>query len=159
MKEENIRNHIDTLISRYGWMVMSVGGGAGEMGYAYTIGLTRQYAHPEVLVFGLPFQVAHGILGSLVTCIEAEGRPLPLRRPLREVASAPVQLIPILRAYRTGAYSFFNGARAYYGTNIVEAVQLVWPDTAGRFPWMPGFNEMSRVPLLDEPGLSHYRND
>ncbi len=137
-------------------MVQAVGGGADEPGFSYTIGLNDRDNHPEILVFALPVSAARSLLGNLVRLIEDGDQPLPLRSLIDDIANYPVQLIPILRPYRTGQYTFFNVARAYYEAIIVDAVQLVWPDEAGRFPWTNGFDERYRVPLLDQPGLSKY---
>ncbi len=152
-----VKQHVEPLIRRHGWMIQGVGGDE-ELSFAYTIGLTERSNHPELLVFALPPEVFHPILNELAGRVVRGGQVLPLRHRIDDVANYPIQLIPIARPYRTSQYIFFNVARCYHQTVIVEAVQLVWPDAAGRFPWEDGFDTRYATPILDAPGLAGYRN-
>ncbi len=151
-----VKQHVEPLIRRHGWMIQGVGGRDGELSYAYTIGLNK-LSHPDILVFGLPPDIGHSILNELAGRV-VQGGILPLQYPIHDVANHPLRLLPIARAYRTGQYAFFNVARWYYRAVIVDAVQLVWPDAAGRFPWDEGFDRRCATPILDAPGFAGYRN-
>ncbi len=152
-----LQQHVEPLIRRHGWMIQGVGGGEEELSYAYTIGLSQD-GHPEILVFGLAQEVFHPMLNELAGRVVQGGQGLPLRHRIDDVATYPIQLIPIARPYRTHQYAFFNVARRFYRTVIVNAVQLVWPDAMGRFPWEDGFDTRYATPILDMRGLAGYRN-
>jgi Domain of unknown function (DUF4262) len=70
--EDEIHDHYDELIARFGWMVLSVGGGSlARPPWSYTIGLSRGFDHPELVVVGLPYRRAHAMLNGLSTQVAA----------------------------------------------------------------------------------------
>jgi hypothetical protein len=131
------------LIETHGWAVRIVSPRLGEEGisFAYTVGLTAM-GHPEVVEQGLPNEVGQTFLnmvgeevrggrrfepGSIVTDLSAGGQPVAFLR----VSDA----------------SGLTAVEQVYG--VVDALQLVWSDSAGRLPWESGFAPgATREPLL-----------
>jgi Domain of unknown function (DUF4262) len=64
--EEEIHDHYDELIARFGWMVHHIGGGSlNRPPWSYTMGLSLAFDHPEFVVVGLPPPRAQGLLNTL----------------------------------------------------------------------------------------------
>jgi hypothetical protein len=131
------------LIERHGWAVRMVAPRLGEEGtvFAYTVGLTA-IGHPEIVEQGLPNDIGQSFLnivgeevrkgrrfeaGSIVTDLSEGGQP-----------------VAFLRVDDT---SGLTAVERIYGA--VNALQLVWSDSAGRLPWELGFAPgADRQPLL-----------
>lgn len=139
-------------IARLGWHVVRMLAGKGEPSYAYSIGLQRTYRHPELIVFGLPPATMQGILERLVaevrwgTCFAAGDR-------------TGVALDECECAFRDVPARFhdthFGYAVGYYGNVAFSALQCVWPDRSGCYPWDPEFDEALRKvqPVLADPAF------
>ncbi len=139
-------------IERQGWHHLSVDGAAGEPGYAFTLGHFLKRDHPELIVVGLKDTLASRLLDSAAVGITGLGRRL---RPFQvygdiadglEVVFLPVAL-PAYNEYLGYANWFYADLPAPY-----PALQMVWPDPNGVFPWQPGYDARFRraQPLLGE---------
>ena len=67
------------MIDDYCWAVAGVDGTARSPGWAYTIGLTASYSHPELVIVACSVEQAHRQLQSLVNDIERGHRLKPGR--------------------------------------------------------------------------------
>lgn len=141
-------------IDKFGWHVMGVDGEDDYPGFAFSIGFYYQYQHPEVLIMGLPPELAHTILASIQEMLAAGGRIQPWS-VVDEVASFPLTAVPIhfnhYRAHLGYAMWFYQSLAAPF-----PALQLVWPDRAGVLPWQEGYDrqyfQLQRV-LSEERAL------
>lgn len=120
-------------IATYGWFIQGVEKDRWRPGFAYTVGLTP-LGHPELLVTGMKPRAAAGLLNGIAhhqVCHDGSALVPGDRQPLRDgmaieivdVAEPTVHLVM---------------ARELYGTDI-RAVQLVYADDRGRWPWEVGF--------------------
>jgi hypothetical protein len=115
--------------------------------WTYTIGLVRSFDHPELVMTGMPFDVAPGLLTEVVEHI---------RRGERFDASSPPLALADSYALGFGAVHSsewdegrFNQWLNYYDRlgdepPIPKAVQVLWPDADGRFPPDPMFCPRAR---------------
>lgn len=130
--------HMEALIAEYGMAVNPVMPSGDAPPFAYSVG-QQPKGLPELIVFGLPPQVAGAMLYTLAGHIEAEhaaGRAVgagfivvpdvPVRTALLEVPAAAAS------EYATVAHERSAGQATY--------LQVVWPDEAGVFPWEPGYD-------------------
>ena len=101
-------------------------------GFTYTVGLTP-LGHPELLVYGLPPEVAERLLNVLVREIR-QGRQL---RPGDQVRQ-PGNAAAIFTAIAVLDDDDLEMVREIYGSSDY-ALQLVWSDEHGRFPWADGY--------------------
>jgi Domain of unknown function (DUF4262) len=124
------RARVRKRLATYGWTVQTVDGWPP---FAYTIGLWR-LGHPELVLFGLEPQKAYGLLGVIAedVCINGrrvadgdeffegdwEFKAFALPKPGQVVARANV---------------FFRRKPR----QSVPALQLVYPDVHGVWPWEP----------------------
>lgn len=134
------------LIDQFGWAVRHVGAGAakGEAAFTYTVGLTAMQ-HPEVVVTGLPSDVAKAFLNNIGQDVR-EGKRFSagLVTDGLTTPSAPVVFI------RADDVRGLTAVAQVYGR--VEALQMVWPDSTGRLPWVQGYkNPPEAQPLLGDP--------
>ncbi len=102
--------------------------------YSYSVGMWHSFEQPEVVVFGLPKEVADELLNALADDA-AEGKTflagskhdgVLVGYPARFLGVPPEQAavhLPLV-------------AWAYAG-DAAPTVQLVWPDKQGRWPWDP----------------------
>ncbi|MCA8964061.1 MAG: DUF4262 domain-containing protein [Planctomycetes bacterium] len=139
-------------IDENGVHIVHVAESARGPGYSYTIGMPYSFDHAEVIVFGLPPDVAEALLDA-VADEAADGNKF----------AADGQHDGLLQGYPV---KFFAVAKGWYPEFLETAlwahegdgfdcVQLVWPDKQGRWPWRDdvreGFAEMQPVLGRREP--------
>lgn len=126
---------VESDVQEFGWHVVLVSPSEGQPAFAFTIGLFRNYQHPEVIVFGLPEKAAHSILNLIGKAVKG-GRRINSGDRSRE----------FLQRYECTFVSFprylyadhLGYAQRFYGGDDFPALQCVWPDREGRYPWEPG---------------------
>lgn len=134
---------------------MNVLGDAEHPPFSYTIGLFHSYGYPELLIYGLPREVAHAVL-TIATNAAASGTPLNLDEPTEELLEGySCVFVPVpLHEYP----EHVGFARWYYEGDVFPVQQVVWPSKAGLFPWHPEaphvFREKQPVLGRDERGVS-----
>src|SRR5687767_12106802 len=107
-------------IERCGWMVQAV---SGRPRLAYTVGLTER-GLPELVTTGLAPARAHVLLNSVAAAglVLVPGESVQVGEQVLEVVEVP----------HPDAHLFT--ALALYG-DALRAVQLVWADERGHWPW------------------------
>jgi len=137
-----MQDHLDEVRSkmlRHGWAVHYVE--ANRTPYAYTVGLTRRDL-PELLVTGVSPQGASRLLTSAV------------EYALRGAALAPgaqwtLRAGPRVEAVEVEHPDAHMGAAVAFFADELRAVQLVWADGRGRWPWAADFCDGGgRQPVL-----------
>jgi hypothetical protein len=128
---------VEADIERVGWscigVMPTVDDPPDEPSFSYTIGLREQGDHPELIIAGLPYKVAHTILTTAFALIKEEGI----------VFTDGTYSDDLFERYRAVFRSMppdgkpLNVARLYYGTEELDALQIVWPDRNGWFPGDP----------------------
>jgi len=134
-------------IEEYGWHVVFVAEEPDTPRFAFTVGLYYRYAHPEILVMGLRQPTAHSLLHSMVARIQ-HGERFESGAFITGIASFPLALVPVhtdhFREYLGYGIWFYRSLSAPF-----PALQLVWPDGSGLFPWQSSydvrFNGLQRV--------------
>jgi hypothetical protein len=122
-----------------GWIVQYVED--DRTPYAYTIGL-HDRGLPEFLVTGLPPKRALWLLETFVKRALVGRRPAPGER-LPLPAGTRLEIVKVEHPD-----AHMDMAVALEGRDI-QAVQLVWADDRGRWPWAKGFDDGRRTqPVL-----------
>ena len=62
---DECRLEVHRCITAYGWFIQAVEAGAHNPDWAYTVGLSAGFDHPELIVVGLPYPDAGGLLNAL----------------------------------------------------------------------------------------------
>jgi hypothetical protein len=136
------------LVERHGWAVVKVPEDDRGPGFAYTVGLTRAFGHPEVLISGLDLDLLHDLLNDVGAQVRDGARFAPGDDSDDVLEGYPVTF----RAIVPAAFGTYLGAAVrFYGDAPFEALHCIWPDRAGRFPWDAGVTEWAR---WAQPALS-----
>ena len=140
-------------IQKYGWHCLNIFADDRHESFSYTIGLFHTYGYPELLIYGLPRDVAHSVL-TIAADAAARGRPLDVREPTDElIEDYQCVFVPVPLAEYSEHFGF---ARWYYEGDTFPVQQVVWPSKAGLFPWHPeaslAFRE--KQPVLGQHGRS-----
>jgi hypothetical protein len=128
--EEYLAELRETVL-KHGWAVQYVE--SERMPFAYTIGLTR-YGLPELLTTGLPPRRSARLLNAL-------GRRAVSGQPSKhgaQVALLAGPLVEMVEVEHPDVYLIFAGAM--FGDEVT-ALQAVWVDSRGRWPWSPRFDD------------------
>ena len=126
-------------ISARGWVVQYVEG--ERRPFAYTIGL-HDRGLPELLVTGLAPTRAEWLLNTFAKRAVA-GRRYVAGDEVRLPAGTHLEIVDVEHPD-----AHMGLAIAIEGRDIT-AVQLVWADSRGRWPWAPGFDDGHRLqPVL-----------
>lgn len=136
---EEYLDELRATIRIYGWAVQGVED--DRRPYSYTVGL-HDRGLPELLVTGLPPERAAGVLNDVAAAAVA-GRVF---EPGAHVAVGDGPLLEIVEVDHPDAH--LNFALAVGGADI-RALQLVWADHLGRWPWAAGWaHGRRRQPVL-----------
>ena len=135
MNDFDVFSNIDNRIKQYGYSYIATG--IDETSMTYTVGLSDSDL-PEIVVFGLPLELAVVMLSDAVKLLK-EGK-LPLDTPLHEIANFSC-VCKQVSAERGVGYINVANARAGRPVNLI---QLVWPDEKGHFPWQKKFDKKLR---------------
>src|SRR5947209_3318154 len=119
-------------VQEVGWHVLLIPEDEEGPAFAFTVGLYHSFQHPEVLIMGLDPGIMHRILNIIGEDAKA-GRHY---EPEKEYPD-------ILEGYRCafeeidkGLYEEYLGyAIWFYRGSAFPALQCVWPDHEGRYPW------------------------
>lgn len=117
--------------------------------FAYSIGLWKNYQHPEIIAFGLTEETLHVIISIAAEQVQ-EGKPLQTGQDYDLFFDRfKATFITVDPAY-IGSY-YFREAVSYYHTAAFPVQQLVWVDRHNRYPWEEGFEAefIYKQPLLD----------
>lgn len=121
---ENVREH--------GCHVMKIGADEEGPGFAYSIGLTKNYRQPELICFGLDLDLMHGMINAMRDRMAAGTKFEDRQRVSDLIEGYDCEL----RKMSVTFYRDFLGyARWFYAGDQFEAFQIVWPDKAHRYPW------------------------
>ena len=148
MTDHQAQIHRD--IARVGWHVVKVRERteADEPPFAYTLGLTRTYGHPELMIVGLDLDDMHAVLNDLGDLVKA-GRVFASMDEVAEILEGCLcRIAPVAHSQLD---MWVGQALEYYGNADVTLLQCLWPDRNGRFPGDADFDE--RLSLL-QPLLS-----
>lgn len=130
-----------------GWALASVASSGRRVGFSYTIGLTRHHGHPELLASGLPPAEAEGLLSELADRVRRGCRFHP-GDVLSPDGAHRLQLVRVADATRLGHAQEIYASAA----GLVPALQVVWSDHDGHWPWHPAWpGRVSDQPLFGLP--------
>lgn len=131
-------------VKEHGWVVMGIGAGQGEPSFCYTVGFTAM-EHPEVIVFGLAFEIGQTLLNDMGSKI-MDGRKYADGEIVDDlVVGYPVTFISV-----TDSRKLLTMANRLYGKpgKPIAAIQLILPDAEHHWPWDP--DSKLTYPLLGD---------
>jgi hypothetical protein len=135
-------------VNTVGWSVVMIEATEYLPSFAYTIGLWKNYSHPEIIIFGLSVKTFHTVLNIAGEDIKNGKRYTTDTQYSDFFEEGNSQIITVdqrnIKDYFGYAIWFNNGAE-------FPAQQLVWTDRNNKFPWQEGYEDefIYRQPLLD----------
>lgn len=117
-------------------------------GFAFSIGLYKNYGHPEIICFGLTVDNMAEILTGICETVKKGATYVPDKSYDDILADHDVRF---LRADKSYYADYVGYACWYYEGHEFPLLQLVWPDRDRKFPWEDGFDAELKFnqPLLD----------
>lgn len=149
----SIQQRIHDDVSRFGWHVVKVLGDEDFPAFAYTVGLTVTYEHPEVIVFGIgdDLDLMHHLLAVIQRRVE---KGEAFHHGARKTGILPGVSCHFAR-FPTSAYEEHLGqaVRHLGGERSFSVVQCIWPDKKRRLPWDPkvDLGLLARQPVFLRP--------
>ena len=144
-------------VESHGWFCLSVLADGTEPGFSYSVGLAQTLRSPECIIFGLPSELMHSMLGRIFDQLKAgavleDGRRWSGLIEGFDCISRPVHPSRVVRKHFSSAPWYWN-----YPTKRdrpLAAYQIFWPGAvSGQFPWESGCDPQVRdlQPLLYLP--------
>lgn len=124
-------------VAESGCHVVGVLGDETGPAFAYSIGLFHNYDHPEILLFGLAHDLMHRLINNMRDEIQGGARFVPGSSYPEILARFDCHFLPVHRSHFRELLGY---ARWFYGGDEFQAIQCVWPDMQGHFPWQPECN-------------------
>lgn len=136
-------------VDEYGLHIVHVPEENDGAGFSYSVGLWHNFEQPEVIVFGLSTEVAHELLNLLADEADEGARFTAGTRHDGLLHGYPVRFVEVPKEVYADYLGFATWA--YEGGDFA-AVQLVWPDKQGRWPW----DETARIGFRRaQPVIAH----
>jgi Domain of unknown function (DUF4262) len=124
-------------IDEYGWHVVMVPEDDLGPGFAYSIGLYKNWKHPEIIMFGLPIDILHRAINNA-----GEEVRLGKRFEDSDHSDEIFEGYPVaFRQVSPENYDEYLGqAIRYYGEESFPVLQGFWSDKRGHYPWDSDFS-------------------
>lgn len=152
MSNEKRTSPIADHVEKYGFHVTKVMGDEEVPSFAYTVGLGETARHPEIVIFGLndDLDAMHRLLNTLGARVREGER---FEHGARAEGLLTGFACAFARFPRSAFEEHLGQALAHYGKRKLEAVQCIWPDTRGAFPWEPTVipGVLARQPVFLRP--------
>ncbi len=143
-------------VAKFGWHVVMIEATDYFPSFAYTVGLWKNYNHPEIIAFGLSLKTLHLILNDAGDNIKKGGHYETGKVYSDFFTNGDVQFVSVdkrsMRDYFGYAIWFNEGVD-------FPALELIWTDRGNKFPWDDGYEEefQYKQPLLDRNAEFKYR--
>lgn len=139
-------------VSSIGWHHVHVQAERGTPGFAFSLGFYANYNHPEIIVFGLPPQIAQQLLNIAAVAVAGAKIRYATYKPYDDLAEGmKVAFVPVARQH----YPTYLGYAGWFYESTgpgFPVLQMVWPDKQGRLPWESGYDisYAKFQPMLDK---------
>ena len=150
-ESEYDKNLLKTLES-VGWHNVHISEEGNTPAFAFSIGHFYKSNHPEVIVVGLKPEISQQLLNIVaIKVVGAKIRIEPYKKYTDMTEGLSLVFIPVSLDH----YGKYLGyANWFYGSmsKPYPALQMVWPDKAGIFPWEQNYDErfLQLQPVLGE---------
>jgi hypothetical protein len=143
-------------IKKFGWTVILIETSDYLPGFGYTVGLWKNYNHPELISFGLSTETLHAILNIGGEIVKSGTQLLKHKTYDDFFENGPAQFLNVDHA---NTPDYFGYAIWFNDSSDFPAMQLIWTDRNKRFPWEADFEEefIFKQPLLDRNANFKFR--
>lgn len=132
---DEIRRRMDAVISETGWWVQAVLPGPDNPFFAYSIGMTESFGHPEFLMLGFSPELMHTLINGIGELVRQGARFGD-----RDTSDKVIRGFPVVfrEPEDSAAAEFALAAVSRYGQGRFRLLQCFLPDASGLFPWDEG---------------------
>lgn len=126
-------------VQEHGFAIVPVKGNGKDIpGYIYSVGLGQKFGHPELVILGLPDDLIQELVTNIIAQLNKgamfeDGKVYP-----GMFSEFAVGFLTIKDEFKS---TIMDATAAFYGANQFDAMQVVWPDPQGYFPWEQEFDE------------------
>jgi hypothetical protein len=143
--DKHEQNFVDN-IREHGWFGTHVASDNEGPGFGYTTGFWLKFKFPELIVFSLGRQVVHDTFWHMYRELEA-GRRFAIGEPDNSIfQNFAALLLPVSRSHYR---DHLGWSRWFHGSDEFQCLQLVFPDSSGRYPWSEGASDSFRATQPD----------
>jgi len=136
--DSQAEKEIRRIVQEYGWYVALFEADTATPAFAYTIGLWKNYGHPEIISFGLSVQTMGKILNLVGEKVKS-GRPLLKNSNDFDILEkSPVRFMEV---HPGNIPDWFGYCQWFNDYKEFPALQLFWPDKSGEFPWEHAYDQ------------------
>ncbi len=155
MKNENHIKHnketeklIIENVNKYGWHVALFESDNYLPSFGYTIGLWKNFNHPELITFTLETSIIHSVLNNAGNDIKKGNKIILNKNYNNYLDKFEVQFLSVAD---DNINDWFGYGLWFNDYKIFPALQLIWPDKKNKFPWEDKFDPKYKLyqPLLD----------
>ncbi len=130
--DAELREWMVRTAEEHGTAVLHVAGDDSGAPFAFSAGVWRRFGKPEVVVIGLPRDVAHSVINTYARRVAAGERFVPGQLYEGFLKGLPV----VVENVAHGHYpQFLGSAMLLYEGDDFPAIQLVVASPDGKFPW------------------------
>lgn len=122
-------------VKKFGWSCIGIAPEGTSGPFSFTVGFEQTYGHPELAIFGLPGEVAHGIFANAAHLIKTGRKFEPGTTTDELLQSFECSMVEVPKAAYREHFGFANW---FYEGEGYRMTQIAWPDKNGLFPWQPG---------------------
>jgi len=147
--DKQAQKDIKKIVKEYGWYIALFEADTATPAFGYTIGLWKNFNHPEIISFGLPTETLHEILNTAADMVK-QGQKINLNVSNDEILEGfPVQFKQV---HSTNIADYFGYGLWYNDYKEFPAIQLIWPDNNSNYMWDSGYAETLKFnqPLLED---------
>ncbi|MGB4775111.1 MAG: DUF4262 domain-containing protein [Daejeonella sp.] len=151
-------NKFSADIESFGWTVILLEPTHYLPPAAYTVGLWKNYQHPELIVFGLSLPALKELLNTGAEMVK-DGQVMTVGKVYDDFLENNHTEFVAVNSNNISDY--FGAAIDFYKTKDFPALQLVWTDQNNNFPWHADYQEKFkyRQPLLDRNADFKFREE
>ena len=139
MTDQQIKEYhkkVEAAMKEYGYQSTFVFGDSTPF-FCYSTGVYKSFGIPEIFISALPQNLSHELIANYVSKFKDTGS-IPLGKKLEDLTDRfPVYLIEVSKDMLT---DYVLSSLRFYGDEEFKYVQLVYPDTNGRFPNDAGYD-------------------
>jgi hypothetical protein len=145
--DKQTEREIRRIVKEFGWYVALFEATTATPAFAYTIGLWKNFRHPEIISFGLSLDTLGAILNNAGNLIK-EGQKIEVEEDNQEIFNnSPARFKAV---HPDNMSDYFGYGKWFNEYKDFPAIQLFWTDTAFNYPWDKLYDEnlAFRQPLL-----------
>lgn len=128
-------------IEQFGWTMAYTYGDGSKPDYAYSIGFFETLQCPEILIYGINRGKCFGTFEYIFELLSKTKEKFPSFEKNYDILEDDIPVV-FADIEFSKAYEYFYYCNCFYEdkTVIYPAMQLIWPDGKGLFPWEANFN-------------------